>query len=100
MPSEATLRKSCTALIRARGGWARTVPQGIHSAGMADVVFFYRGYGGLLETKLPGRESTLTKLQAETLRQAKAAGAIAEVITSKKQVAELLDKIDRVRDKR
>lgn len=75
------------------------MPQGIHSAGMADVLGCYRGVCLVLETKLPGREGTLTALQAETLRRAKAAGAVARVITLKSQVKKILDAIDYMKDK-
>lgn len=98
MPKESTLRKGCTALINRRGGWARSVPQGLTSAGMADVLGVYRGVPLVLETKLPGKEHTLTELQAETLRRAKAAGAVARMITYKSQVKKILDAIDKKRD--
>lgn len=97
---ESTLKKNCAKLVRDRGGWARSIPQGIHSAGMADLLGVYRGYCLVWETKLPGKENTLTKLQAEVLAQAKAAGAVAMVITTTTQARKVLDAIDRKKDKK
>ncbi len=101
MPTkESTLKRSCVTVIRQRGGWAKSAPQGIHSAGMADLFGVYRRVALVIETKLPGREGTLTKLQAETLDQAKKAGAIARVVTTKQQMTDILDRIDRKLDKK
>ena len=71
------------------------MPQSMHTAGMADVIGCYRRYTLVIETKLPGKERTLTKLQAETLKKAKAAGAIARMVTTVGQVKAILDAIDR-----
>lgn len=91
---EAKLSKNIGALIRKRGGWARKMAGGIQSAGLPDIIGMYRGYGLWLEVKMPGKEKNLTKLQAQTLKEAKAAGAVAIVVTSTDQVKKLLDKID------
>lgn len=100
MPKESTLKKGCAELIRQRGGFARSIPQGIHTAGMGDLVAVYRGYGIVIETKLPGKEKTLTPLQAETLRKVRAAGGIGVVITTRQQVRDLLNKIDSIKDRK
>ena len=99
MPKESSLNRNCAALVRHRGGWARSVPQGIQSAGMSDMIGVYRGVPLVFEMKLPGKENTLTALQAETLAQAKAAGAVARVITRKTDVERILNAIDRKRDR-
>jgi len=92
--NEATLTKNLGALIRKRGGWARKTHGGIHGAGWPDLICVYRGVPLWLEVKLPGKEKNLTNLQAQVLREAKAAGAVALVVTSRSQVTALLDKID------
>jgi hypothetical protein len=96
--NEATLTKNLGALIRARGGWARKAHGGPHMSGWPDLICIYRGVPLWLEVKLPGRENTLTTKQALTLQEAKAAGGIARMVSSKAQVTALLDKIDEVKD--
>lgn len=76
------------------------MPGGPLGAGLPDLFFFYRGYGGGLEVKLPGKEHTLTKLQAETLAGIKKGGGIARMVTSVRQVDLLLNAIDKKRDER
>lgn len=100
MAKESTLKKNCSKLIRDKGGFARSVPGGPHGAGMSDIIGVYRGVALILECKLPGKEHTLTDLQAETLQSAKSAGAVARMITSKSQVAAILDKIDQLKDRK
>lgn len=94
--TEATLSKNIAELIRKRNGWARKSHGGIYMAGWPDVIAVYRRHALFLEVKLPGKEGTLTKLQAATLAEAKKAGAIAMMVTSTAQVKAVLDKIDRV----
>jgi hypothetical protein len=53
----------------------------------------------MLETKLPGKEKNLTKLQKDTLEKTKSAGAVSRVVTSTDQVGKLLDAIDKRRGK-
>lgn len=67
---------------------------------MSDVAFIYRGYGGGLEVKLPGKEGNVTKLQAETLQAMRAAGGIGVVVTSVREVDAVLDSIDRAKGKK
>jgi hypothetical protein len=98
MPKEKDLKRDCVKLIKDRGGWARSIPSGPLGAGFPDFMFFYRGYGGGLETKLPGKEKTLTKIQANTLKEIKNNGGIAMVITDKRQVTAILNAIDRKKD--
>lgn len=97
--TESNLSKALGVLIRKRGGWARKIAQGPTGAGLPDIVGCYRGYGLWIETKLPGKEGNLTKLQAKVIADIKAAGGIAVVISSKAQLTALLDKIDKKKDK-
>lgn len=95
---ESDLSKKLAKQIRDAGGWARKTHGGPTMAGWPDIVAVYRGYPIFLEVKLPGKESTLTKNQANTLKELKAAGAIAAMVASGQQVQRILDKIDKVRD--
>lgn len=56
--------------------------------GQPDIIGCYGGQTLALEVKRPG--GRLTPLQAAMLRRWKAAGAIAAVVTSRKEVEELL----------
>lgn len=96
--NEAALSKKIAKRIRDRGGWARKIPGGPTGAGLPDIVACYRGYGLWIETKLPGKEKTLTTLQKLTLDAICAAGGIARMVVSVQEVDRILDKIDKVRD--
>lgn len=95
--TESDLSKKIAKHIRDRGGWARKIAGGPASAGLPDIVSCYRGYGIWIETKLPGKERTLTALQKATLDSIKAAGGIAVMVTSVKDVTRILDRIDEIR---
>jgi hypothetical protein len=95
---EADLNKKAAERIRKRGGWARKMVGGLQSAGLPDVIGVYRQVFLGLEGKLPGKEDTLTKLQAKTLEEIKAAGGVARMYTSVEQVDKLLDAIDKKLD--
>jgi len=65
---------------------------GPHSVrGLPDIVGCYAGSFFALEVKLPGREKTLTELQAKKLRDIREAGGVAEMVTSVKQALEAVD---------
>jgi hypothetical protein len=64
-------------------------------AGIPDLLVCYRGRFIGLEVKLPG--NTPSPLQEKVLREIKAAGGIAEVVTSVEQVRNLLAKIGKKR---
>lgn len=96
--TESDLSKKFAKIIRDRGGWARKIAGGPASAGLPDIVSCYRGYGIWIETKLPGKERTLTTLQRATLDAIKSAGGVAVMLTNVQQLNSLLDKIDRVKD--
>ena len=94
MPTESNLSKKLARRIRDRGGWARKIAGGPASAGLPDIVGCYKRYGLWIETKLPGKERTLTALQAATLADIKRAGGIAVMITTMAQLDRVLDRID------
>ena len=66
--------------------------------GLPDLEGCYRGYYFGIEVKLPGKESTLTDLQAATLRKIKEAGGIGFMATRWSQIQRMLDRIDKARD--
>lgn len=92
---ESDLAKKMAKRIRDRGGWARKIAGGPGQAGLPDIIGGYRRYGLGLEVKMPGREKTLTNLQADTLSRMKAAGMVTAVVTTVQQVDRILDKIDK-----
>jgi Holliday junction resolvase len=80
--------------VRERGGWMRKVAGGPYGAGWPDNVGVYRGVMLAIEVKLPGKEKTLTELQAQTLKDLRNAGAVALMLTSVRQVDHVLDCVD------
>jgi hypothetical protein len=92
--TESALTNKIRLRVKERGGWARKVAGGPHGAGWPDLCCVYQGVPVMLEVKLPGKEGTLTKLQAQTLTDLEAVGAVAEMVTSVEQVDRLLDAID------
>lgn len=95
---ESDLSKKQAALIRSRGGWARKIAGGPSQAGLPDVIGCYRKYFLGIETKMPGKQGTLTVLQQKTLDAMHAAGGITVVATTVGQVSRILDAIDRAYD--
>ncbi len=47
---------------------------------------------------MPGRENTVTDLQAKTLKAMADAGTVTAVVTTVQQVERIMDRIDRVYD--
>lgn len=96
--NEAALSKKMAKRIRDRGGWARKIAGGPGQSGLPDIIGCYRGHCLALEVKIPGRENTLTDLQAATLAAMKKGGAIAKMVTTVQQVDRIMDTIDRAYD--
>lgn len=94
---EAELTRRIVRALRDRGAWAVKIHGGPHQArGLPDVMAVYRGHGVGLEVKRPGKESTLTKIQAATLRDIRSAGGAAIMVTSVDAAEHVLDAIDRL----
>jgi Holliday junction resolvase len=94
--TEADLSKRMVTLIRNRGGWAvKTHGDPRQRRGLPDIIASYRSQFIGLEVKLPGRESTLTPLQADTLEGIRKSGGLGAMATSVPQVEALLQLIDR-----
>lgn len=96
--NESDLTKKMAVRIRTRGGWARKIAGGPGQSGLPDLLAAYRGHFIGLEVKMPGRERTLTDLQAATLKAMKRGGAIALMVTTVQQVDRIMDAIDRAYD--
>lgn len=87
--TEAALTRSIQDALKANGGsaifqWkARGDPR--QHKGIPDICGVYRGRFFGLEVKLPGRENTVTKNQAEVLKRIDRAGGIAAVVTTRRE---------------
>lgn len=93
---ETDLSKKQAARIRDRGGFAvKTHGDPRQRKGLPDIIGTYKGWFIGIETKLPGKENTLTKIQAHTLLLIKRAGGLAFMMTTVAQVDKLLNWIDR-----
>jgi len=66
---------------------------GVQRKGLPDRLICYEGRFIGLEIKLPGKEHTLTRLQAVTLQRIRDAGGVAEMVTSVKQVRDILREV-------
>jgi len=87
--TEADITKKIIHALRSQGYWATKIHGGAYqSAGLPDVIACCEGIFVGLEVKKPGKERTLTRLQALTLKKLDNAGAITSVVTS---VEEALD---------
>jgi hypothetical protein len=93
--TEAALTNKIRLAIKERGAFvwkSRGDPR--QTKGIPDLTMCYAGYFIAMEIKLPGKEKTLTRNQAETLKRIRAAGGIAEMVTSKAQAMQILDSIE------
>lgn len=97
--NEGDLAKKMAKVIRDRGGFAvKTHGDPRQRRGLPDIIGCYRGRFIGIEVKLPGKENTVTKLQAATLGQIRAGGGIGAMGTTVQGVRRLLDWIDRQED--
>jgi hypothetical protein len=91
---ESALTAKMRKRITDRGGYARKMHGGPNSSGLTDIIASYHGWFLGIEVKIPGKEHTLTNLQAATLDAITASGGVARMFTTVAQVDELLDKLD------
>jgi hypothetical protein len=70
----------------------------MYTAGLPDIIACYRGWCLGLEVKKPGREKTLTEMQAKTLGRIEEAGGYGQMVTTVEQVDDILDAIDDMED--
>jgi hypothetical protein len=59
--------------------------------GIPDLVGVYYGVFFFMEVKVPGRENTLTRNQAEVIKRLKRAGAVGGVVTSRAEAEAVLE---------
>lgn len=98
MPSEADLSRKMVKAIREAGGWAvKTHGDPRQRRGLPDIIGCYRSVMLGLEVKLPGKEGTLTPLQADTLGDIRRARGVARMVTTVEEVEKLLAAIRRYR---
>jgi len=79
---ESVLVKKIMDAIRSHGWQCMKTHGGRFSSGQPDIIGCAAGRFFALEVKVPGREGTLTKLQAASLASWKSAGGVSEVVTS------------------
>jgi len=94
--SEASLQgRILRLLLRRPGCWAVKFP-GVLQRGVPDILAVYRGRFFALEVKRPGQKPT--RLQRAVLQQIRATGAVAETVTSVRQVKGVLASIEEATD--
>lgn len=96
--SESQITKKMVARLKRRGAWARKIHGNMYTAGLPDILACYKGWCLGLEVKKPGREKTLTEMQAKTLSRIEEAGGYGRMVTTVEQIDELLDEIDGLED--
>ena len=62
--------------------------------GIPDVCGVYHGFFVYWEVKMPGREKTLTKNQAEVIKRLDNAGAVGAVVTNWKETLRVLTEVE------
>lgn len=96
--NESEITKRMVTRLKGRGAWARKIHGNMYTAGLPDIMAVYKGFGLGLEVKKPGREKTLTDMQAKTLERIEDAGGYGRMVTTIEQVDAILDEIDELED--
>lgn len=80
---EGKLSRQIIEAIRAQNGWAFKVHGSeMQPAGLPDIIACIDGRFIGLETKMPGKEDTVTQIQFAMHNKIRAAGGVCEVVTS------------------
>ena len=79
--TEADLTRKLIKYLKSEGAYAVKIHGNMYTAGLPDIVGCYHGVFLGLEVKKPGRENTLTKLQARTLDDISDSWGVAFVVT-------------------
>ena len=87
---ESKLQKAIADRLRKEGAWVAKIHGSQFQAGIPDLLICWHGIFIAMEVKVPGRENTLTKLQATSLDAISKAGGYASVISSVDQALEVL----------
>lgn len=84
--TESQLTKKIIDFLRSKGALAVKIHGGtFQSRGLPDIIGCYKGLFFGLEVKLPGKEKTLTPLQAKKLADIRGVGGVGEMITTKEE---------------
>lgn len=90
-PESRLQRKIQQAIADEFGGWFKKIHGNqFQGAGIPDLIGTINGLFIAIEVKIPGKERTITPIQAATIKKIKEAGGIAFVTTS---VDETLEKL-------
>lgn len=96
--TEADLSKKIVLALRDRGAWAiKTHGDPRQRRGLPDIIGCYRSIFFGFEVKLPGKEDTITQLQAQTLLEIRRSGGVGRMVTSVEEALKLLELIGRYR---
>lgn len=96
--NESALTKKMVTRLKERGAWARKIHGNMYTAGLPDIMACYKGWSLGLEVKKPGREKTLTEIQAKTLEKIEDAGGFGRLVTTLDHIDEICDEIDELED--
>lgn len=92
---EADLSKKIVNALRKRGAWCQKIHgSAFQTVGLPDIIGCYMGMFFGLETKLPGKENTLTRIQAVTLSEIRKSGGIGMMVTTVDQAVDICDIIE------
>lgn len=92
---ESALQTKIRKELESQGAWAVKFHGSPYTRkGTPDLLICYKGYFIGMEIKVPGKEHTLTHLQAYQIDKIIEAGGVALVITSVEQALQVLKRID------
>ena len=90
MPTESSIVARICANLKRRGIWfEKSIGNAYSRRGRPDLMVIIKGFAFFLEIKRPGGKPT--PLQEHRLAQLRAAGAVAAVVTSWEETAQLLN---------
>ena len=91
---EVDLSRKIVTALRDSGAWAQKIHgSAFQTTGLPDILGCYMGQFFGLEVKLPGKESTLTRIQGATLKSIRDAGGHADLVTSVEDAISILERI-------
>ena len=90
MPQESNITKSIMRYLKGLdcSWWFKVWGSGMMQVGIPDIVGLYHGRFVAFEVKQPGKQPS--KIQAHIIGLIRAAGGIAEVVTSRKEAEEII----------
>lgn len=92
MTPEGKVKNAVKKLLKERGIWFyMPVQNGMGQVGIPDIIACWDGKFLAIETKAPGKKSTLTANQEHNINLINGCGGIAVVVDDVEQVKEILD---------